>query len=64
MQKSDVDKLVAMLLEEGWKGKTHKDFAEKLGDGYSHGQIERIRARYKYIGTCQAEDGFYKTSNK
>ncbi|MDE6615598.1 MAG: hypothetical protein K2K35_03455 [Lachnospiraceae bacterium] len=49
MQKSDVDKLVAMLLEEGWQGKSHKDFAEKLGDRYSYGQIERIRTRYKYI---------------
>ncbi len=56
MQKSDVDKLVAMLLEEGWQGKSHKDFAERLGNGYSYGQIERIRARYRYIaGKCTEE---------
>jgi len=49
MQKSDVDKIVARLLEEGWQGKSHKDFADKLGEEYSYGQIERIRARYKYV---------------
>lgn len=49
MYKSDVDKIVAGLLEEGWKGNTHKDFAEKLGYAYSYDQIERIRVRYLYI---------------
>ncbi|MCX4326138.1 MAG: hypothetical protein OSJ45_02450 [Lachnospiraceae bacterium] len=49
MYKKDVDKIVAALVAEGWKGKTHKDFAEKLGYKYSYGQIERIRVRYLYI---------------
>ncbi|MCI9079977.1 MAG: hypothetical protein HFH68_13845 [Lachnospiraceae bacterium] len=57
MQKGDVDKIVALLLEEGWQGKSHKDFAEKLGDVYSYGQIERIRARYKYISGKHNEKG-------
>ena len=49
MYKSDVDKIVNELLAEGWNGKTHKDFAEKLGYAYSYGQIERVRVRYLYI---------------
>lgn len=49
MQKSDVDKIVAMLFEEGWQGESHKDFAEKLGEGYSYSQVERIRIRYRYM---------------
>lgn len=49
MQKKDVDSIVEDLLKEEWKGKTYKDFEEKFGEKYSHGQIERIMARYKYI---------------
>ncbi len=56
MQKSDVDKIVARLLEEGWQGKSHKDFADKLGEEYSYGQIERIRARYKYVAGRRSEE--------
>lgn len=49
MRKKDVDKIVYGLIKENWKGKTYKDFKEKLGDGYSYDQIGRIRARYLYI---------------
>ncbi|MCI8753231.1 MAG: hypothetical protein K1W39_15880 [Lachnospiraceae bacterium] len=49
MQKKDVDNIVEALLKEEWRGETYKDFKEKLGEKYSKGQIERIRARYKYV---------------
>lgn len=49
MRKDNVDKIVKDLMQSGWKGNTHKDFKEKLGNGYSYDQIERIRVRYKYI---------------
>lgn len=49
MHKKDIDSIVKILLEEGWRGETYKDFEEKFGGKYSHGQIERIRARYKYV---------------
>ena len=49
MQKSDIDKIVARLFEEGWQGKSHKDFAVKLGEEFSYGQVERIRVRYRYL---------------
>jgi len=49
MRKEDVDKIVKDLIEEGWTGKSNKDFKEKLIGGYSHDQVERVRARYNYI---------------
>lgn len=49
MRKHNVDKIVKDLIQSGWKGKTHRDFKEKLGDEYSYDQIERIKARYNYI---------------
>ena len=57
MQKKDVDSIVEGLLKEGFTGETYKDFEEKLGEEYKYGQIERIRARYKYI------TGNYKRKN-
>lgn len=49
MRKYDIDKVVKDLIQSGWVGNTHKDFKERLGDEYSYDQIERVRARYKYI---------------
>lgn len=49
MRKNEVDRTVKTLLDEGWVGKSYKDFENRLGGLYSHDQIERIRARYRYI---------------
>lgn len=49
MRKDDIDNIIKNLIQSEWKGSTHKDFKEKLGEEYSYDQIERIRARYKYI---------------
>ncbi len=51
MSKDNIDKIVKDLIQNGWKGTTHNDFKEKLGDEYSYDQIERIRVRYNYILT-------------
>lgn len=55
MRKNDVDNIVYSLIKEGWRGKTYKDFKEKLGNSYSYDQIGRVRARYLYI-TKKSED--------
>lgn len=51
MRKDNIDKIVNDLIKSGWRGKTHSDFKEKLGEEYSYDQIERIRVRYNYILT-------------
>lgn len=61
MHKNDVDRIVSVLIKEGWNGKTHKDFEiklgeMKLGEKYSYDQIERIRIRYLYINRKDSEE--------